>query len=294
MKRQCPFCSSRFHAGDGLRTVYRLGRFYRKSDGQWISRLWCARCQKSFSSATLSRRRGQKKRHLNEKIRRLLCAGVSQREAARVLRINRKTIVRKFRFVAQSAQGELLAWNSRFPVSQEVEFDDLETFEHTKCKPLSVTLMVEYKTRRILGFEVSQMPAKGHLAKISFKKYGPRKDHRPIARQKLFERMKPFIAQTALIRSDSNPHYGPDVKRYFPHSRHVTILGGRSAITGQGELKKLKYDPIFSLNHTCAMLRAHINRLFRKTWCTTKKPAELANHIALYALTHNQRLHPTR
>ena len=61
-------------------------------------------------------------------------------------------------------------------------------------------------------------------------------------------------------------------------------------MTGQGELKKVVYDPIFSLNHTCAMLRANINRLVRKTWCTTKKPERLAMHITLYALYHNLNL----
>lgn len=290
MKLQCPFCKALRVSRDGSRTVHRLGRFYRKSDGQWISRFWCVACGKSFSSATLNHNRWQKKRHLNERVRRLLCAGVSQREAARVLKINPKTVVRKFRLVSKRAHAELRAWNERFAPCVEVEFDDLETFEHTKCKPLSVTLMVEYKTRRILGFQVSQMPAKGHLAAISLRKYGYRQDHRPLARKKLFAEVKPLVAKHAHIRSDSNPHYPPDVRRFFPQARHETVLGGRSAITGQGELKKLKHDPIFSLNHTCAMLRAHINRLFRKTWCTTKRPAELANHIALYALTHNRRL----
>ncbi len=108
----------------------------------------------------------------------------------------------------------------------EVEFDDLETFEHTKCKPLSVSLFVEYKTRRILDFEVSQMPAKGKLAEFSRKKYGPRKDLRKAGRLKLFERVKPHIDPNAIIRSDSNPHYPEDIKRFFPNATHQTVLGG--------------------------------------------------------------------
>jgi hypothetical protein len=134
------------------------------------------------------------------------------------------------------------------------------------------------------------MPAKGRLSKIALKKYGPREDHRARARKKLFREMTELISPTALIRSDSNPHYPSDVKRFFPKAHHERILGVRGAITGQGELKKIKWDPIFSLNHTCAMLRAHINRLFRKTWCTTKRVDQLAGHIALYSLEHNRRL----
>lgn len=254
----------------------RLGSYYRKSDGQRLTRFWCFHCRRSFSAATLSPKRWHKKRHLRHTIIKLLVGGMSQREVARVLNINRKTVVRQFRFSLATAKEELKRWNQTFPKCTEVEFDDLETFEHTKCKPLSVTLMVEYKTRRILGFEVSQMPAKGPLAKISRKKYGPRPDHRPQAREKLFGDMKELLAEQVIIRSDSNPHYGPDVKKHFPKALHQTVLGGRGAITGQGELKKKHFDPIFSLNHTCAMLRANINRLIRKTWCTTKRPDQLA------------------
>lgn len=215
---------------------------------------------------------------------------MSQREAARILKINPKTVVRKFRFGSANAKEKLKKENRKFPLSTEIEFDDLETFEHTKCKPISVTLMVEYKSRRILGFEVAQMPAKGRLAPIALKKYGLRADHRPFARKKLLKEMQEFVHPLAKIRTDSNPHYPRDVQRFFPKATHETVLGARGAITGQGELKKIKWDPIFSLNHTCAMLRAHINRLFRKTWCTTKRISQLERHIALYAVEHNRRL----
>lgn len=220
----------------------------------------------------------------------LLTGGVSQREAARILGINKKTVVRKFRFAISTAKDELKTWNQKFKFCTEVEFDDLETFEHTKYKPISVTAMVEYKTRRILGFEVASMPAKGLLSKRALKKYGFRKDGRSFARKKLFKDMQEFVAPTAKIRSDSNPYYQGDVKKFFPQAKHETVLGGRGAVVGQGELKKLKWDPIFSLNHTFAMFRAHINRLFRKTWCTTKRMDQLEGHIALYALEHNRRL----
>jgi hypothetical protein len=36
------------------------------------------------------------------------------------------------------------------------------------------------------------------------------------------------------------------------------------------------------------MLRANINRLFRRTWCTTKKPERLEQHLAVYMDFHNR------
>lgn len=213
---------------------------------------------------------------------------MSQREVARVLLINRKTVVRKLLYWEKIGDNSLLQKSE--VKATEVQFDDLETFEHTKCKPLSVTLMVEAKSRRILGFEVSQMPCKGKLAAISRKKYGHRRDHRAQGRAALFERVKSLIDPCARICSDSNPHYAKHVKEHFPNCTYETVKGARGTSTAQGEQKKIKWDPIFSLNHTCAMLRANVNRLFRKTWCTTKRPDRLKAHLSLYIYSHNLRI----
>jgi hypothetical protein len=220
----------------------------------------------------------------------LLCSGVSQRRAAKILRLDRKTVVRKFLIASLEARFDLRVGNFRHKKAHTVEFDDLETFEHTKCKPLSVTLAVEQGTRRILGMEVSRMPASGLLSHRARAKYGFRGDERRRGRTKLFEGVKPFFKDGGIIKSDSNPHYRPLVEKQFPEARYLQYLGKRGSLGGQGELKKVKFDPLYSLNHTCAMLRANVNRLIRKTWCTTKRADRLDAHLALYANYHNQNL----
>ena len=270
MKPACPLCSKNNESSENRTNVVRFGSFRRKSDSRRIRRFLCQRCYKTFSFATTNDCVDQKKRQFNEEIRKHLASGVSQRRSARILNLNRKTIVRKFIFLGLLAEAELARTNAEHPPSPTIEFDDLETFEHTKMKPLSVTLAVEHGTRRILGFEVSQMAANGPLAKKSVKKYGPRKDRRREGRRKLFEKIKPLVDPKAQIKSDQNPHYPEDVKRLFPEATHVTYKSRKGSNTGQGELKKIGYDPLFTINHTFAMLRANINRLFRKTWCTTK------------------------
>ena len=64
----------------------------------------------------------------------------------------------------------------------------------------------------------------------------------------------------------------------------------RESNVGQGQLKKIGFDPLLSLNHTYAMLRANINRLIRKTWRTTKDPKGLKDHIDLYVNFHNHQI----
>ncbi len=171
-----------------------------------------------------------------------------------------------------------------------LEFDDMETFEHTKCKPLSITLAVQARTRRILGVEVSSMPAKGLLAEKSRKKYGFRFDGRAMARAELFRSLQPIVHEEVVIKSDQNPHYMADVARFFPQASHRAYLGRKPASIGQGEIKKGGFDPLFALNHTCANFRENVSRLKRKTWVTTKRADRLRAHLYIYAEYHNQHL----
>ena len=274
----------------GISQVIRNGSYYRSSDGQHIRRYHCRSCRRSFSASSRNVCFGQKKRQINHPIKKLLVSGVSQRRAAALLGVNRKTVVRKFRFLANAARLSHEKWleeQSKTPMS-EVQFDDLETSEHSKCKPLSVALAVQEKTRKILGFQVSQMPAKGPLAEIAFKKYGPRPDLRAVGWQALFKSLTSVVTPTARFRSDQNPQYPKHLKDHFPDAVHETVKGRRGCVAGQGELKKIGFDPIFDLNHTCAMLRANLNRLFRRTWCTTKTKQGLLDHLALYVQFHNE------
>ena len=291
MLPHCRYCPS--HAKDPSEhptSVVCFGHFTRKSDQKRIQRFRCRACKRTFSEASFSLCYYQKKRHLNGPFYELLVSGLSQRRLAKVFRINRKTVVRRFLFLGLYAYDYLLLTNKDHPKAHLVQFDDLETFEHTKCKPLSVTMAVEEGSRRILGFRVARMPAKGLLAKISRKKYGRRKDERPRAREELFTELKNSVEADALFKSDQNPHYGAALKKHFPKAKHVTYKGQRGCVVGQGELKAGGYDPLFSLNHSFAMTRANINRLFRRTWCTTKLPERLSLHFALYALYHNLNL----
>jgi hypothetical protein len=270
--------------------IIHIGHFYRKSDGRTIQRLKCKRCLRGFSSATTHPCYRQNKRQFNFRLMKLLCSGISLRRAAMVLNLHRTTVVRKSLFLFQEAEKSNEEDLKAHSLATNIEFDEMESFEHSKCKPLSIPMIVESKSRRILAFDVCRMPAKGKLSAISIKKYGPRADERSWARQGLFKKVSPHVCNTVEIGSDQNPHYPKDIRKHFPNCLHKPTKGRRGCVVGQGELKGGGFDPIFSFNHTAAMLRANINRLFRRTWCTTKKPERLKAHIALYVHYHNHYL----
>ena len=289
MHAHCPYCSKHNEYVYDSRTIRSHGRYYRTSDSKSVERFKCLTCLKTFSRATSDPNYWQKKRQKNRSIFELKASGVSGRRIARLLRINRKTVARRLIAIGKRCLNQLEFDTAALHVSS-MQFDDLETFEHSKMKPVSVTLAVDARTRRILGFRVAEMSAKGLLAKKSIKKYGLRRDERSKMRRDLFRELRPVVQPGATIASDSNPYYVNDVKEFFPSATHIQVDGKRGAVTGQGELKKVVFDPIFSLNHTCAMLRANISRLIRKTWCTTKRKERLADHLAIYAAYHNMHL----
>lgn len=251
-----------------------------------VRRFFCKSCKKWFSSQTLSVTFRQKKIRILYQIKKMLVSGVSRRQIARVLRTTRKTVERKIKILAQLVDKRWESFLKAHGPFDEFEFDEMETFEHTKCKPLSIPLVVS-KKRLILGIGLAQMPAKGLLAKISRKKYGPRKDERGPAIDGVLLRLKPFIRQNSVATTDEKTTYPGHLKKFWPDVVHKTTPGGRGCIVGHGELKKKGFDPMFALNHTAAMIRDHLATLKRRTWTTTKKPENLLLLLKIYAASHN-------
>lgn len=273
----------------GKENIVRDGRYYRRSESRWIQRFRCRSCGTRFSHATGTLEFGQRKRRVNPQLRRLLCSGVSMRRCARILGINKNTVERKLIYLAKKAQRshEHFLKERRGQVTH-LQFDDLITSEHTKMKPLTVSLAVDAKTRAILGAKVERITAFGHLAELSRRKYGRRQSFHQRGLERLFKQISATVAPAALIESDEHNRYPVVVRRFLPGRSYRQYPGGRGAVVGQGELKKLRHDPLFILNHSCAMLRANINRLIRKTWCTTKCPLRLQRHLDLYVEFHNR------
>lgn len=266
----------------------KYGTYYRPSDGKRVQRWRCNRCKLHFSSATFQKPYRQHKRRANPQVFQLLSSGVSLRRIALLLNLHRSTVARKLAFLARVAKERQQQFQDALPKVRHVQFDDLITLEHTKCKPLAISVAVEAPSRRILGFEVSRIPASGLLADISRRKYGKRPNERPQALRNLLAKIRVNVEDGVTFSSDEDPLYAALVRRQYPHAPHHRYPGGRGCVTGQGELKKLRFDPLFALNHTCAMLRANINRLFRRTWCTTKKRERLEQHLAVYMDFHNR------
>ncbi|MGZ3788707.1 MAG: hypothetical protein ACXVLQ_09305, partial [Bacteriovorax sp.] len=211
---------------------------------------------------------------------------------ARLLDVHYMTVQRKLIYLAKKARlsnQEFLQSLKLSPV-RHLQFDDLITSVHTKLKPLSISIAIDAKSRSILAATVGSIPAFGHLAELSRRKYGKMPNEREQKLHDLFSQIAESVVPNARIESDEHSLYQPMVRKFFPEAEHRQFKGEKGCVVGQGELKKVHYDPLFKINHTCAMLRYRINRLVRRTWCTTKKIEMLENHLQIYIAYHNKYL----
>lgn len=277
---RCPRCAA------NKNSIARDGTYFRADDAKFVQRYKCKVCRKQFSSATFKPTYKQKKRRINQTVRFALASNMCPRDIAELVGVNVKTIAARLIWHARLSREKNRQYVDEYvrqsgPI-KTVQFDDLITFEHTKCKPLSVPVAVVDGQRIPLCFGVASIPAFGHLAQPARKKYGKRNDHSRQLRESLFEELKTMLPPAVTFKTDGHEHYARLIKKHFPDSQHEVFTSDRGAIVGQGELKKTTFDNLFSINHTFATMRAKVNRLNRRTWCTTKKPERLVDHIDIF------------
>lgn len=277
----CPHCCKKHFK--------KKGYYYRQISQTYIPRYFCFDCKKHFSTRTQSKTFRQKRPDLNKKILDFINSGVSFRRTARKLNCHYRTVYRKFLTLSTQAQEQ--HQKQEFLID-EFQFDEMESIEHTKLKPLSIALAIS-SDYQILGAKVGTIPAKGLLAEISRKKYGPRENQSEMIVENLLQNLK--IKSKAngsfLIKSDAKPSYQKLVKKCYPKNTHQVFISKKNK-EKRREMKytnqeKRIFDPLFPLNQRMAKFRDHIKRLTRRSWCTTKIKENLERHIYLYIADNN-------
>ncbi len=265
------------------------GFYSRADDCRIIQRYYCKKCSKRFSTSTHTLEYNQKKRRVNIPLLKLLCSKVSIRRSALILGINKNTVLAKTIYLAKKAniENSIFLKKLKVPIFH-IQFDDLITKEQTKMKPLSITIAVDVQSRAILAMKVSQIGAFGHLAKKAVTKYGKRKNNHFKTSNDMLAGLTSIIEKNVLIETDEHKRYPTIVKANFPMATHKTYKGEQACVVGQGELKKNGNDPLFAINHTCAMLRDNIGRLVRRSWGLSQKAYMLQHHLDIFQYFYNK------
>ena len=285
----CPNPECKCHSEPVEKFYIKKGYYTTKHNHQPVPRYKCKTCGKYFSSHTFSDIYKQKKPELNEIVYKEYCSNVSLNRLAKNFKVNRKTIVRKFLFMAQKARNihDNLLKTGKIE-AHYVQFDEMETYEHTKMKPLSIALAVEMywdekgkiRVGRIIDAVVATMNCKGWLAEKSRELYGEREDTRYYAGTEVLESIK-------LACKNGKIKIGTDGKRAYPNMFKETLPQVDVFICSRKN-KGSDYDPLFVLNHTCARIRHDLSRMARKSWVTTQKGDRLQAHLDLFIAYYNE------
>jgi len=276
----CLFCNQEH-------SVFRRGFYRRPSDQKKIQRYYCKLCRKGFSEQTAAIDYRQRKRWFNQGCFTTICSGVSQRRTAYIFQVDPRTIARRVIRFGLICMKNLEAYRQTRPQVKNVQMDEMESFIHTKLKPVTIPIAVEKKTRKVLAVSIGDIGAKGKLKGLSLQKYGRRPSQRKFCLSEMMKQLKSCVSEDARFMSDQSPFYPMLIREYFPKATHKTCKGSRGAVVGLGELKKVAFDPIFTLNHTYAMFRDNLKTLNRRTWATAKRSDRLLLLLNIYGWFHN-------
>lgn len=282
--RTCPNQSCKYSHRTYKRFYHRRGSFFCKWKKQSVPRYQCKGCKKSFSSSTHRLDYRHKKPYLNKPIFEFYASGMTQRRLAKLMRVNRKTIAAKFIWLARWAEKKHREELAKLQHLTDFQFDEMESFEHTRLKPVSISLAVCSESKKIIGIEVASLSYKGRLASFALSKYGYREDTSKEAVQRVLESIKSTGAQNISISTDEKKSYSKLIAQVLPDSKHyahkIEKLSMAQRLFRKG--RRNENDPLFVLNFTAAKIRHDLSRMARKTWVTTKKANFLQAHLNLY------------
>ena len=245
-----------------------------ESKGKRVQRYQCKACYKTFTSRTNSDNYRMRSQSLEKKIIEMYCERMSLRGISRVLGVEYNTVVSYFRKAARKAQIEnLKSLEIRDFVTTYIQFDEMETFEHTKKRPLGIMLFIRAKTGEIISAKVS----KSHIRALAVsptvaKDWNAQVDKTKVIQESLVEAKKVSNRVHATIACDGLPHQ-VKIAKHFCDESHISVQ------VLEGENKKIDLSIL--------KLRQDISRLGRKTLSTTKKAERLQNHLDLYINYHN-------
>jgi transposase-like protein len=285
-------CPSAFPGGA---FAWRRAGFYRRAcDRRRVPRFHCRACGHRFSLQSFRLDYRERKPQIDLPVLHGLVSKVTHRQAARLLRVNRKTVELRLRRFAVALRelhrGVLARARRRGGIRGRFSFDELETFEgNRRLCPVTVPVLIERRTLFVIHAEVAPMGARGRLRARERAKRAEREareGRRPSGSAAAVERCVAELGRSLErgakleITTDQKRTYRAAVRRHFAGrlAAHVTESSRRA---------RNRANPLFAINHTFAMMRDGVSRLVRRSWGASKKREMLLRHLWVWIAWRN-------
>ena len=290
LPQSCPLPSCPSRAGDAPFRWRRRGTFTRAVDGRTVQRFWCHACRRSFSGQSFRLDYRQQLPRLHLDLFPLFISKVTMRQAARCLKVDRKTVARRLTLLGHHCRlfhEERLKSRTLGGVFQ---LDELETFEtDRRLKPVTVPVLIERRSFFVVGLAVGTLPARGGLTprdqerkKVLEARTGKRRsESREMVRKTLAQLEAALPKQARLdIQSDQKSSYRCLIHEVFPGRLASHAVESSRAPRNYQNL-------LFPINHTLAMLRDSVSRLVRRNWAASKCRKWLERHLWIWVAWRN-------
>ena len=283
---RCPNRRCRAHLSPPPGFFLRNGSYRPRARPHPVPRFRCRLCRRSFSRQSFRADQCQKKPYLNAACLRLFVACVGQRQAARVLQVSRRTIERRFRWLARHASAFLDNHLTGRPLRGPFQLDEFESFEGNRFQPVTVPVLIDRRTLFLVATSVGPLRRKGRMTALQLRRrtehearFGRRPSQSPVAVRQVLARLIAVVPRRFVLESDEKPLYGALSRRLF---------GSRCRWrTHSAAARRDRGNPLFPINHTNARLRHFLARLRRRTWCVSKTRGDLLRHLRIAALWMN-------
>jgi hypothetical protein len=170
----------------------------------------------------------------------------------------------------------------RGPLPGKFQLDEQETFEtDRRLMPVTVPVLIERYSFFVVHAEAVPMGPRGRLSpskqarRIQLEeRSGKRWNESSRGVLACFKALRRVKDDWLDIETDKKRTYRPLLHRVFERlAAHATY---------SSKLARTRYNPLFPINLTLAMMRDGISRLVRRTWAHAKLRARLADHIWIW------------
>ena len=182
-----------------------------------VPRFRCRECGRRFSRQTFRADCRQKKPAINATCLDLMVSCVGQRTAARVLKVARRTVERRFAWLGRHAAffqaNRLVAARIAGPF----QLDELETFEANRYQPVTVPVLIERRTLFIVGTAAGPLRRKGRMTPRQRlrraeheARFGRRPSRSDSAVRTVLRPLRAVVPEPSpvVLESDHKPSYG--------------------------------------------------------------------------------------
>ena len=271
----------------------RKGRYQRRCDRRFVQRFLCLTCRRTFSVQTFRVDYRLHRTDLTPRLFDTFVSAVTQRQAARIMECDRKTVRRRMILLSDYARdfhtAILERERRRGGLSGHFQLDELETYEHSRrLAPLTMPVLIELHSYFAVHFEVATLPARGRLKPRDLQRKDQRELLHGVRKSGSREAVKACFTRLAhIVPSDRRTPISTDQKSSYPTVLREVMRSPFEHARHSSKAPRTPLNPLFPINHTLAMLRSGMSRLVQRTWAQTKERAWLVRHAWIWLAYRN-------